>query len=527
MSSVGDKKIVFVLGAHRSGTSLTAELVSGLGYFVPGDPLDTIDKVNERGFWESKNVVALNERLLDAAQLKWFHVCPVGHFFKSISHDALRDISAEIKEFIEVELHKHGRLVIKDPRLCILLPVWLSVIDQRLCDVKIIFVGRHPAAVASSLQARDGFSLFSGHLLWLYYFFSVLSRGEKESIFYLSYEHMMSDPHSCGAMLQFLGVAEVDGGSWLNSVDARLQRNFSWDFPDRGYIYNLAKDTHAICKHGAIIGDEALILDAADSFDRFLFENNDFVYALNESNNNISELRGNLVSIGDMHTYALQVIAEKDELLHENVSKVLERDERLAVLQASLQQEEENTNELRQSIRCCDAYIAECEARVFDLEFALNEFMALRGRIENLEGLLIQRNAEALHNEAYIARMDSRIAELHQAMLEFDALRNRIAEIEAMLLEKAAEIDKKTRAVQGAEDRVIELDELFVAQRSNYLSALSVIDDLEKKITSRNDEFFFVVDELSDVRGRLDNLLTWRIVRLVDRYVSKGVGRND
>jgi chromosome segregation ATPase len=228
-----------------------------------------------------------------------------------------------------------------------------------------------------------------------------------------------------------------------------------------------------------------------------------------------------------MHTYALQVIAEKDELLHENVSKVLERDERLAVLQASLQQEEENTNELRQSIRCCDAYIAECEARVFDLEFALNEFMALRGRIENLEGLLIQRNAEALHNEAYIARMDSRIAELHQAMLEFDALRNRIAEIEAMLLEKAAEIDKKTRAVQGAEDRVIELDELFVAQRSNYLSALSVIDDLEKKITSRNDEFFFVVDELSDVRGRLDNLLTWRIVRLVDRYVSKGVGRND
>jgi hypothetical protein len=96
-----------------------------------------------------------------------------------------------------------------------------------------------------------------------------------------------------------------------------------------------------------------------------------------------------------------------------------------------------------------------------------------------------------------------------------------------MLLEKAAEIDKKTRAVQGAEDRVIELDELFVAQRSNYLSALSVIDDLEKKITSRNDEFFFVVDELSDVRGRLDNLLTWRIVRLVDRYISKGVSRND
>lgn len=186
MVSGADNQIVFVLGMHRSGTSLTAELVSGLGYSVPGELLDSIDVVNARGFWESKDVVAFNERLLGAAQLTWFHVCPAGHFFKAIAPDALHGISLEIKNFIEVELKKSSRLVIKDPRLCILLPVWLSVIDRSSCDVKIVFVNRHPAAVAGSLQARDGFSLFAGHLLWLYYFFSVFDRNNDERIFFLT-----------------------------------------------------------------------------------------------------------------------------------------------------------------------------------------------------------------------------------------------------------------------------------------------------------------------------------------------------
>ncbi len=516
MTAAGNK-IVFVLGTHRSGTSLTAELVSGLGYAVPGELLDTIGAVNARGFWESKEVVAFNERLLEAASLKWFHICPVGHFFKAISQDVLREISVEIKAFVNAELEKHGSLVIKDPRLCLLLPVWLAVIDRSGCDVRVIFVDRHPAAVAGSLQARDGFSLFSGHLLWLYYFFSVFCHDRSEKIIYLNYENVLGDPHSCGAILQFLGAGEVDGEAWLKIIDAKLQRNFSWDFPDKGYVYNLAKNAHSIFEHGIEVAESNAALEGLDSFDRFVFENNDFVFALNESNNNISGLRNELIRIGEMHSHALCVIDERDAQLQEKVVQMQVRDACIASLESAMQR---TTSD-------CDAYIAECEARVFDLEFAVTEFSALRERIASLEKLVAQRNAEALRNEAYIARLDTRIAELHEAMTEFEALRERIAQVESILRQRSVELDEKSRAVAGAEARVVELDELFVGQRTNYLSALGVIDNLEKKLASRNDEFFFVADELTEVRNRLDSLLAWRVVRLIDRRVSKGGSQND
>ncbi|MEZ5436426.1 MAG: hypothetical protein R3E67_07955 [Pseudomonadales bacterium] len=150
------------------------------------------------------------------------------------------------------------------------------------------------------------------------------------------------------------------------------------------------------------------------------------------------------------------------------------------------------------------------------------EFSAVRARISSVEKMIAQRNAEALRNEKYIERLDTRIAELHAAMAEFDALRERIAQLEILLQQKNLELNGTARAITGAEGRIVELDELFVGQRSNYLSALSVIDELEKKLTARNDEFFSVADELAEVKNRLDELLAWRVVRLIDKRVSKG-----
>jgi hypothetical protein len=544
-------KIVFVLGMHRSGTSLTAELVSGLGYAVPGHDLAVIKDVNARGFWESQEVVDFNERLLAAAHLKWFHVCPVGHFFKAISSEDLRDISVEIKAFIDTEIKKHKHLVIKDPRLCLLLPVWLSVIDRNLCDVKIIFVNRHPASVAGSLQARDGFSLFSGHLLWLYYFFSVFCRDGGDEIFCLGYENMLSDPHSCGKILQFLGVDEIDGEQWLKIIDGSLQRNFGISFPDDGHIYNLAKYTHTLFLHGSVVKNSMDFSLSRNDFEKFVFENNDFVYALNESNNRLSKSMADCVSIGEMHTRALEVIQDKDVLIHGLEAVIAEKDSAVHGLSSALDEAsqrlaelsaiEHESRELKAQLNAVQSenglllsgierntmYIAECEGRIFDLEFALAEFIELRKRLSSLERLVRQRNSEAKHNEAYIGRLSDRIAELHEAMSEFESLRLRIAEIEEILRQRNRDIDAARHRIASADEKTIELDELFVGQRSNYLSALNVINELEQKLSARNEEFFFIVDELSALKDRVERLLSWRIVKIIDNRINKGVRSND
>ena len=100
------KKIVFILGMHRSGTSLTSEIVHSMGFSVPGTSLDSIDSVNAHGFWESKEVFNINEEILAAAGLKWYHICPVGHVFKNLADT--REFSRKISEFLTLESEKLG-----------------------------------------------------------------------------------------------------------------------------------------------------------------------------------------------------------------------------------------------------------------------------------------------------------------------------------------------------------------------------------------------------------------------------------
>ena len=66
------QKLVFILGVHRSGTSLAAEIVSEMGFSVPGEMLDVVESINAHGFWESKEVVDFNESFLAACGKKWF-----------------------------------------------------------------------------------------------------------------------------------------------------------------------------------------------------------------------------------------------------------------------------------------------------------------------------------------------------------------------------------------------------------------------------------------------------------------------
>ena len=59
-----------------------------------------------------------------------------------------------------------GPVVWKDPRACLLLPYWRSVLPGPLTAV---LVWREPLAVARSLQTRDGIPLADGLALWEHY----------------------------------------------------------------------------------------------------------------------------------------------------------------------------------------------------------------------------------------------------------------------------------------------------------------------------------------------------------------------
>jgi hypothetical protein len=529
------KKIVFVLGMHRSGTSLTAEIVHSMGFAVPGHSLDAIDSINAHGFWESQEVVDFDEGVLSAAQLKWYHICPVGHIFKNTREFDKR--VAEMSEFLKVESGKHGSLVIKDPRLCLLWPLWFAAADRSVYDVKVIFVNRHPSSIASSIKKRDGFSTFSVHLLWLYYFFSVFSAKDFPELLYLNYEDILADDWETELISGFLGVNRISCDDWMGIVDPALQRNPGTQFSENNAISELENRVYRAFSHGAIYKSFDFLSKEAADFDKFIFNSSDLIFALNESNNCIVESRSDLVLMGAMHSEALEVIKEKDFAIFENSAYIDSCHGRIAELDVAVLELNNVRSRLldvenqlsfckEDSARKSD-YIVECEGRIFNLEFSSYGFIALRAQLAKTEAVLRQKEADAKNNEEYIAKADVRISELESALVEFEALRARIAEVESVLRQKEKDAEHNLAYISECHARISELDDLFLQQRNNYLSALNTISQFEQKLANRNAEFFSVMDGFSALRGRLEGLLSWKIVRVIDRFLSKKGASSD
>ncbi|WP_136444136.1 sulfotransferase [Pacificoceanicola onchidii] len=142
--------LIFVAGMHRSGTSVLMRLLKQAGAVVPGDMLPE-NEDNPTGYWEARDVVQLNNRLLVAAGRHWCddRALPAGAL------DALgRDHGAEITETLR-GLSAAGTLVaLKDPRLSLLLPLWLAAAAEIGAEARSLIAIRPPAEVARSLFQR-------------------------------------------------------------------------------------------------------------------------------------------------------------------------------------------------------------------------------------------------------------------------------------------------------------------------------------------------------------------------------------
>jgi hypothetical protein len=159
-----NKTIVVVLGMHRSGTSSAAGALIRLGAAAP-QHLMAPNADNERGYWESPVIVDLNDAILAAGGSDWkdwrrFNVAKI----HKAEADALR---ARAKEALAEEFGDVGFAVVKDPRMCRLMPFWGPVFADAKWSVRALLPIRSPLEVGQSLNCRDGLSPAYGCLLWL------------------------------------------------------------------------------------------------------------------------------------------------------------------------------------------------------------------------------------------------------------------------------------------------------------------------------------------------------------------------
>ena len=182
---------VVVLGMHRSGTSALARMLSLLGLALPKNPMGP-SRGNELGHWgESDPIRWLHQELLQSAGSSWDDVSPFPASW--LDTNAADEYRTRLVSVLSDEYPASDPFVVKDPRICRLLPLWTRVLDDLGVDAGFLLTLRNPLEVAASLAHRDGFGHSKGLLLWLRHMLDAERGTRDQQRLLVSYSGLLRD----------------------------------------------------------------------------------------------------------------------------------------------------------------------------------------------------------------------------------------------------------------------------------------------------------------------------------------------
>ena len=120
---------------------------------------------NPAGFWESARIAALNDDLLAAAGTSWAEWTHVD--LTRMDPSRRTRLESRMMDVLQDEFGAAELIVLKDPRISRLLPLWLPVLARAGFSVQVLLTIRPAARVAESLARRNGFPATYSVLLWL------------------------------------------------------------------------------------------------------------------------------------------------------------------------------------------------------------------------------------------------------------------------------------------------------------------------------------------------------------------------
>ena len=140
-------RTLIITGMHRAHTSSFAESLSNAGLFL-GDDLYAATRYNARGHFESKQIVAFHNNLLDKYRARsWFQLINKQELKKGLSYARFNPLA---KQLIS-DHFKKDQFGWKDPRAAFFLTYWDNVLEE----AKYIFVFRDPVYTVQSLIRRS------------------------------------------------------------------------------------------------------------------------------------------------------------------------------------------------------------------------------------------------------------------------------------------------------------------------------------------------------------------------------------
>ncbi len=234
------KKLILIVGMHRSGTSLLSRAMSIFGA-KHGENLLGQTPGNKKGHWEDKDIMALNIEILFRLGKDWDTIAPISQEDLQKLHDwglLQRAVALLQDKFANIEV-----LALKEPRITRLLAFWKQVFSVLNIDIKYVFAFRHPYTVAQSLHKRNNFPLEKGMLLWFSYNIFALEELNNKALCFIDYDSFLKTPERFIQQLEpFVGETIIphEKNLFLNEfLDINLRSFTTNDTPENfPHIYN-------------------------------------------------------------------------------------------------------------------------------------------------------------------------------------------------------------------------------------------------------------------------------------------------
>jgi glycosyltransferase involved in cell wall biosynthesis len=203
---------VLILGMHRSGTSLLSSLVQALGIDL-GDDLIAGDHHNPAGYFEDRQCVDIQERMLETLGQPWWEhngMLPFPAQWRQA--DALRPLIAELEAWIDKRQSTAATIwAVKDPRTTRFLPLWRELLLQRGIRPRYLLAVRDPAEVAASEVKRNNVPARRVYHNWLRHNMEALLHGGADLAGVFVYDAWFADGDAhLRRLAASLGVALTD-----------------------------------------------------------------------------------------------------------------------------------------------------------------------------------------------------------------------------------------------------------------------------------------------------------------------------
>lgn len=195
MSARIDKRVVVVVGMHRSGTSAITRGLQCLGVELGNSLLPPVPGDNDKGYWEDADIHRLNDDLLAHLGRDWSSLVAIGT--EDWTRQDLAPFRLRAVDLMRAKTASTAVFGLKNPRIALLLPFWKSVFEHVGLAASYVIAVRNPLSVARSMIAnkrRGDIPLEKAHYLWLSHIVASVLGTEDGPRVFVDYDRLLERP---------------------------------------------------------------------------------------------------------------------------------------------------------------------------------------------------------------------------------------------------------------------------------------------------------------------------------------------